>query len=604
MSADLALGLLALLLLVFPGWRVARAYGLPLSGLAGFISGTVGFLLLILVLDAPCFGFAPRIIIPAWLAVCLLSLLVRRRPALLPQQHFPGWGRISWWLLLIIPALAVVCYRAAVQPLFGVDTVFRWNFLAEQMLARGTLAFYPPVSAADYTIYGWPDGIAPVVSALYFWGYTLAGAARPALTAPVVISQFLLLLALVHAWTRQLATPRAAMLACVLLTGSPIVLWSTAMGQESALLAIALLAMLFYLPVSRASEFAPATLFAGLSAALGGLAREYGPAIFFFGLVLCLVRRLSVRSIGLFLLSGAGSMLPWYARNWLHTGNPVFNLDVAGLFPVNLAHLRLMEVYHHTFGWSQLPPEAARIFATNSLTAIAGLAAGLFVRHPLANQLRVALLLVVTLWAISIGYSASGFTYALRVLTPGLGIAAVLGGVAIDRWRLPHLAGYGLAVSLFILSGDAALRALLLPSNVYRIPPSSWLAVSGGLYEFQQLPVNRQLAELTAGRRILVPGPTGPLNHDGASTVPIWSPEVSYLWDDAIAPAEAARRLIQSNIHFVLLTNGEVNRKYLVQMAYFRRHAANGLQPVWSDSDMILFRVTAPSQPAGTPPSP
>lgn len=183
-----------------------------------------------------------------------------------------------------------------------------------------------------------------------------------------------------------------------------------------------------------------------------------------------------------------------------------------------------------------------------------------------------------------------------------LGIAAVFGGMAIDRWLTARRTLPVLAFALLMLCCDSALRALLLPSNVYHIPSNSWLAVSRGVYEYQRHPFHRQLAEYAAGRRILVPGPTGPLNHGGASTVPIWSPEVSCLWDESITPAEAARRLIQGNIHFVLLTNGEVNRKYLAKMAYFRRNAANGLQPVWSDGDMILFQVIAPGPPTATPP--
>lgn len=597
MPGDLLLGLAALGLLVFPGWLLSRTRGLPLPLLAGFVFGAVCLVLLIQLLDAIGLGLSAGTVIPGWLIISLGALLASRRPALAPVSPISSdlpW-RTDWPLILpVIPAIAVVACRAIAQPLFGIDTVFRWNFLAEQMLARGTLGFYPPVSAADYAIYAWPDGIAPVVSSLYFLGYTLAGASRPVLTAPFVIFQFLLLLAAVYALTRQLASPRAAAIACALVACSPIIMWSAAMGQESGLIALALLALLLYLPASREAENAPATIIAGLATALGGLAREYGLAFVLFGLALGVARQLSARTVGLFLLAATLGLLPWYGRNWLHTGNPLFNLDVTGLFPVNAAHHRLMQIYQESFGWGRLPPEAFRIFATNCLAAVVGGTTGACLCFKKARPLVAALLVVAGLWAVSLGFTAAGFTSSLRVLSPALLIAAILGGAALARWVPARRYLAGLVLALLIFASDAALRTLVLPANVYKIPPSVWLAVGGAVHEYHQRPVYRQLADYTAGRRILVLGPAALLNQNGASTVPLWSPEVGYLWDESVARGEAVRRLTDSGIGFVLINTGEVNREYLDQIAFFRRTPNPSLQPIWSDSDMTLFKVAAP----------
>jgi hypothetical protein len=599
---DLLLGLTALVLLVFPGWRLARERGLPLPALAGFTSGAVGLMLLLQLLDTCGLGLSAGTIFPAWLLVCLVAFRTHRRstPASGPVA---GPGPIDWMLLLpVVPAIGVVAYRAIAQPLFGVDTVFRWNFLAEQMLARGTLAFYPPVSAADYTIYAWPDGIAPVVSSLYFWAYALAGSARPGLTAPVVIFQFFLILAAVHTLARQLASPRAAAFACALVACTPIIPWSTAMGQESGLMAIALLAMLLYLPTDRATARPAAALMAGLAAALAGLAREYGLAFILLGFGLGLVRRLSPQTMGIFLLGALLGTLPWYGRNWLHTGNPVFNLDVAGCFPVNTAHLRLMQIYQASFGWDKLPPEARRIFMTNCLIALSGGIAGACLCFRQVRALLAAFLFVAGLWAVSLGYTAAGFTYSLRVLTPALVIASILGGVALARWGSARRSAIGLTFVLLVFAGEAALRTLVLPANLYKVPPADWLAVGGAVHEYHQRPVYRQLAAQVAGQRMVVLGPAALLTHHGAQVVPPWSPEVAYLWDPTMTTAVAARRLLAGGVHFVLLNTGAVNEAYLGQMPFFRNLPNAGLRPVWGDSDMTLYQVIDPPRPVGPVP--
>lgn len=593
MAFDLLLGLFAVTCLTFPGWLVARARGLHYPLLAGFIAGTVSLALLIQLLEALGAPLSARTILPTWLALSLGTTLVSRRSGLNRAQSALSSEK-NWALLLpLIPAIAVVIYRAVAQPLFGVDTVFRWNFLAEQMFTHGTLAFYPPVSAEDYSIYAWPDGIAPVVSALYFFAYSLAGAARPVLTAPVIILQVILLLTAVYGLAKQLASPRAAAIACALAACSPILLWSAAMGQESGLLALSLLGMLIYLPASRELTNLPAVIMAGLAAGLGGLAREYGLTFIVFGLALGLMRRLSARTLSLFLLTATIATLPWYVRNWLHTGNPFFNLDVAGFFPVNAAQLRLMKIYQGSFGWSQLPPEAFRIFATNCMAALLGGTAGAWLCFKQVKPLLAALTLVVALWAASLGYTAAGFTYSLRVLAPALAITAILGGMAIARWVPAQTHLSGLTLALVVFASDAALRTLVLPANIYKVPASAWLDAGGAIQEYHQRPVYRQLANYTAGRRILVLGPAALLNQNGAHTLPLWSPEVAFLWDESLTAVEVARHLSAHNIGFILINKGPVNQEYLAQIAFFLKNHAAALQPVWNDSDMSLFKVNA-----------
>ncbi len=595
--ADALLGTAGLAALLAPGWLLARAARTPAPLVAGFLGSAVLLVALVLACDALGQPLRFTRIAPAWTLLTLAAVWLHRRlrtrdlPATAPAAPpARAWREHAPLLLPLLPALAVVIYRATAQPLFGVDTIFRWNYLAEQMLARGTLGFYPPVSAADFEIYAWPDGIAPLVSSLYFWLYALAGAARPGLTAPLVIFQFVALVLATHALARRLFSDRAAAFAVALLAASPVIAWATAMGQETGLTALAFVALLLYLPRSRAEETTGAFLAAGLAAGLGALAREYGLALPLLGLALCVARRLTLRGTFAFAAVAALAALPWYARNWAVTGNPLYNLAVGGLFPTNPVHAWVNESFRAEFGWAHLPPEAPRLLLTNCLAGLLGALAGGAWFFRSSRALLLALAVVVALWAASVAYTAAGFIATLRVLAPALALAAVLGGAALARC-VPARRGQDVAVlGLTLFAGDAALRALTLPANVYRVPPHAWLTLGGAIHEFHERPAYRQIAQLAGTERLLVLGPNALLTRQGSRTVPLWSPEVRFVFDAALSPLEIARRLRAARIGYVLLNRGPANERILAHSAFFRDPAGT-LPHLWSDADLILLRV-------------
>lgn len=592
---DVSIGLLALGLLLLPGWMLACAAGIPYRLLGGFIASALLLFGVVLTLNAGSISLDLRHVGLTWLGISgLIGWFGRKRICARPGRANPT-SRYAWrenWPLFacLIPPVLVVVFRASTQALFGIDTVFRWDYLARQMLGRGTLEFYPPVTALDYEIYAWPDGIAPVVSSLYFGVYTLAQATRPALTSPVVVFQFGLVILTAFALARKLFSDRAAAFACALVAASPVVAWATAMGQETGLTAIALAALLLYLPERPGEESTGPVIFAGLAAGLGALAREYGIAFVGLGLGLIIVRRLSTRTSIIFLASTAFCAAPWYARNWLQTGNPFFNLDLHGWFPVNQEHQWLTESFQVEFGWGNLPDGATRFVVVSCMAVLLTGTAGAALYFQRARALLAGSVMVIALWALSLGYTAAGFTNAIRVLSPALVLGAVLGGAACARW-IPaqrHLSGVSFA--LLIFAADAGLRTLTFPGNVYKIPPTEWLSAGGAVHEYHARPIYREIARVAAGHRILVLGPNALLTQQQARTVPLWSPEVRFLFAENFTPAEIARKLHAVGIDFVLLNRGPANERYLVHSSFFR-DPGRALRPIWADGDMVFHHI-------------
>jgi hypothetical protein len=194
-----------------------------------------------------------------------------------------------------------------------------------------------------------------------------------------------------------------------------------------------------------------------------------------------------------------------------------------------------------------------------------------------------------------LSYTSAGFIYSLRVLAPGFAVLALMGGIACAHWFPKRAQLRALGLALFLFSVDASLRALVLPVNIYRIPPADWLTVGGAVHELHRRPVYHQLADFSAGRPILVLGPAALLNRFGSHTIPPWSPEVFFLWDESLGTVAAAQMLKAKGIDLFLLSKGEANQAYLSQIAFFRDQHGESLRPIWSDDEMVLFRIDVPS---------
>ncbi|MFA5262389.1 MAG: hypothetical protein WC378_01090 [Opitutaceae bacterium] len=246
-------------------------------------------------------------------------------------------------LLPVLTALSAIGYRAWVEPLSGFDNPFRWDFLARQIYALKSMAFYPPSSAGDFIHYGWCDGIPPLIPILNLWGYFCFGETAIQISAIRVILEGCLFFWMIASIAFSLGgSIRSVIGALALASTSSVALWSIACGQETAMGAISLLAMVIFIEEHRSKPSSRAILWAGIAAGMGALAREYGLAWPVIGLLL-LANSGGPVPWPRFLGSCTVVAMPWYLRNWAHTGNPIYCHSFFGLFPENPVHKSIME---------------------------------------------------------------------------------------------------------------------------------------------------------------------------------------------------------------------------------------------------------------------
>ena len=182
-----------------------------------------------------------------------------------------------------------------------------------------------------------------------------------------------------------------------------------------------------------------------------------------------------------------------------------------------------------------------------------GLAALLLVRR--LGHLAAGALLVVALWVWSVGYTSGQLEYSMRVLSPALALLSIAAGVGLAGWGRSAacrcLAGGVLGLSLLYAAVAAAVFPVplrLLAWDQLRATLSSTFRYA---YAEQDLaPVLPQA--LPPGTRILTENAYAhrALAVAGADydVVPIWSPEVAFLFDPGLDPTEQRRQLLARHI--------------------------------------------------------
>jgi hypothetical protein len=403
-------------------------------------------------------------------------------------------------------------------------------------------------------------------------------------------------------WGGEAAARRAVLLAAA----TPLLVWASLIGQETALTALAVCGLLFALLRWQKSHAPGWLVFAAFAAAAGASAREYGLAYPVLGLgVLALMR--APRPA---LLRFIGVALPlaaiWPLRTWFLTGNPFFSLGVAGLFPTNVLFAQWSADFHAAArgtlftldAWRQL----ARFLLLFAPAALFGtVALVLYARRGLreARWCLACIALSTALWLASVPFTAGGLFYSLRTLSPAFALAAAFGGYAIMAATTPtrRVADLALAVALL-----ATLPfALTLPENAYHLAPREWPQAAVRLVRLDtqsaaELPA--ALQKLPGHTRVLTDYAGLPRVVDGTdiTAVPIWSPEVTWLFDESLSPEDVAHRWRESRLRYVVTSPSPAFVDFLNRRARWKPPLFAVNRVGQTDAFLILEVITEPDQ--------
>lgn len=546
-----------------PGWLLVRCLGLRArfeDAVAASMTLSFNLLLLLQIL-----GIRLRIgPVAASLGGCSLVLMVVakcRSNGPKPSAKNETYG-VHWlWLLPVLLGLGGLLLRACLDPLSGFDHAFRWDYLARQVLHRGNIDFYPAVTNHDYGLYGWPDGIAPLVAFLNLFCYLPWGKALPEASAARVLLEWIVLMLAVGRLASVLGGLRAGWRAVALASCSGVLLWSVAMGQETGLTAFSLVLLFCHL---LEGDTAASFLMAGLCAGLGGLARDYALAWTPLGVVVLLILGKFRRGVFPFLAAACAVVGPWYLRNWFRTGNPLWPHTLLGLFPGDRILEEIQRIIVSEFAFSA--PGSSLLAALGCLALGAGLvlALGLAAVRELARRqflaLLVAMACVAALWFYSVGLTAGGEFYSLRVLSPAIALAAAGGGVCLAR--ISGRRALIVAGLLSIVAADAALRSLWMPVKPFPRPTDyaslGWRTIGTNISAFYADPAWDELVRLSHGGGILVDHPAlhAAVVEHGGRALTWFNPSMRFLFEDGTAQEDPIQRLRQQGIAFVLMSRG------------------------------------------------
>ena len=603
---------LALLLagLLLPGSMLLRALRLPWSLAAAFATSAATLYVVVLTFAWTGAVISLPTLAAALALVTLLASLVPARPSTTQiSSSFASFAQMGWWLPLYGAFWLIVAWRLGVHPLNGADVTFRWSWLAEQMLRFGSLDFYPPRSGADFVKYFWAESIPPGVAGLYAWAYACGGGSQALWTSPVVALQLLavheLIWRLASRWGGEIVARRAVLFAAA----CPLLTWSVIMGQETGLLAVAVLGIVWCLHHLRDKDGNFWAVLAGLFAIVAASTREYGAIFPVATVAATLWLQAPRRQTWLVALVALPVALAWPLRGWVLTGNPIYSLSIAGIFPTNPVFTAWNDTLRGPSGqalaswanWASL----GRYLLLWALPAVAGLAAMAMLLVQRLREARLPALfaaLSFLLWFTSVFYTAGGLFYSLRVLSPALALLVFVASYGLGFVAQHPLAKRGMAVAVALMVLESLPKTLVLPENPYRVALRDWPQAAGQfpavvrgvndaiLAKIRPLPDRRRIVSDHAGLPRIFAA-------IGTEAIPLWSPEVAWLFDEKLPPAEVANRWRKSGLRYLVLGKTGATAGFMQAHARWRAPYFTLRTVAETDTHVILEATVAAAPP-------
>lgn len=489
--------------------------------------------------------------------------------------------------LLLFPvflSVLLIFFKSSILNSVG-DQIFRWYFLAARILETGSFSYYPPMSADDYNLYFFTDSFPPIVSFSYFWLYSLFGKVENVLVCIPVTLQYILIL--VFGYRLSMALPdskRNGIFSILLMGSSTLLFYSVTIAQETGITALSMVALVYFLVRKNPCSNGDA-LMAAFAASLGALSREYGGIFIICGTIVILWKRTPVRILFYYLFFCAVLTVPWYLRTIIITGNPFYSNPVGGLFAINPVHKGIIDGYKEAIGLKSYMNMDALKHLLLGLSFALGLPffIGIFsilrhIRH--LGFFLVIAVLMFSLWIYSI-WIPGGLFHSMRILSPAIAILAVCGGyylgcISKERPKV-HLS---LLCILSFLCLLAFLQNTVVPSNPLNLKLKDWPLATGIVQDIEayQAPIDL-IQPLPDDSKILsdnapfhaILALNGKENRN-IRVIPVWSPEVRFLFEKGMTFEEGRARLKKGGINYVLLNkNDNLNMIYLRKFQFFNK---------------------------------
>jgi hypothetical protein len=332
--------------------------------------------------------------------------------------------------------------------------------------------------------------------------------------------------------------------------------------------------MLYFIVSARERDDVPAMVSAGLAAALCALSREYGWIALVAGVIVLAWRRRPLKDGFVFAAVATAAAAPWYVRDWIRTGNPLYSLRFVA-FTVNPIHDAILQFYKASLGvqlwtasnWISVFLLVLSLAFFQILAGVPG-AIRYFRRH---GYLMVIAILLTGLWIMSVGYTSGGAEISLRVLSPALVVLSIAAAGALEQLMLRARWRTVVTVAIVALQLWTAAEGMLFPTSPLSLPLSEWVANAfptvAAPAEFQ---LHDQLVQiLPRGYRVLSDSAYlhASLLDAGIEVVPVWSPDVRFLFSSP--PEESDRLLAALHIGSVVWSPRTLNATYLVSASPF-----------------------------------
>ena len=132
-----------------------------------------------------------------------------------------------------------------------------------------------------------------------------------------------------------------------------------------------------------------------------------------------------------------------------------------------------------------------------------------------------------------------------------------------------------IALGVALLSIEALPKTLALPENPYDAAPRAWLQAGSNFIDTVRASdagLAAQIKALTGRHRIIsdqasLPRALAPI---GSEVIPLWSPEVAWLFDRNLKPEEIARRWKKSGLHYFILGKAGPASDFVSKRAQWR----------------------------------